>query len=163
MKELIDHFKKLYEYASWFEGKENEIKTFNRPFHLSAKATPQYIKVSGRVIPKRDEGSYFTTVDEWVDTNNTDKRFRITTTTYFSLKEASEGMLMGMIASVHFVRAGEECVPLSDLCFCNERENPRVIVVLADLTVVMVYSLGRSSNKDDLYKLASLIVTRIKG
>ena len=100
MKELIDHFKKLYEYASWFEGKENEIKTFNRPFHLSAKATPQYIKVSGRVIPKRDEGSYFTTVDELVDTNNTDKRFRITTTTYFSLKEASEGMLMGMTCSL---------------------------------------------------------------
>lgn len=163
MKELIDHFKKQYEYASWFEGKENEIRTFERPFHLSAKATPQYIKVSGRVISQRDTGSYYTTVDELAGRDEGNKRFRISTTTYFSLQEASEGMLASMIASIKFVRVGREHVPLSDLCFCNEQENPRVVVILTGLTVVVIHSLGKSSNKDDLYELASLIAARIKG
>lgn len=163
MKELIDHFKKQYEYASWFAGKENEIRTFERPFHLSAKATPQYIKVSMRVISQRDAGSYYTTVDELVSRDEADKRFRVSTTTYFSLQEASEGMLASMIASVRFVRVDSGHVPLCDLCFCNEPENPRVVVVLADLTVVVIHALGESSDRDDLFKLASLIVARIKG
>ncbi|WP_321332061.1 hypothetical protein [uncultured Bacteroides sp.] len=162
MKELIEKFKEIYEYASWESREQNSVPTPKKPFALCMSNISAYKRTGRNFVLGGNDAGHYTLVDDLVDVADETKKFRVTVTPHYSPRSASEGMLLRLVASTPFVRMGKGNVSGTDICFCDKPENPRILIFLIEVTVVSVRLLSNTCATEDLYKLVSVVASQIR-
>lgn len=156
MENLLQHYKKLYEFENWCVTNSEGTSTF-RSYAIYLKQNDSYQRISQEVNSPMWGESLYTHCERIAKGNI---HFFVKIWPYYTIEKAKEGMLLRMVSSVPFEKA--EDIKIGDLCYMHPCFPSSYLLLLNGSTMIEISVSDRGEHMDDIKELASLIVSQMK-